>query len=208
MSKLPGNLHYSAAHSTLRNFGNQSFATDGCRILIDELHPVMNDNPSPSLTNSSIRVTSSALGKNDDTVFGLARAFLSIAPMTHKKLQKLCYYAKAWYLALYDCNIIRENFQAWVHGAVQPTLYQYYKRYGFDIIPRNQSTPGIPEEFISFSHQIYDSYGDLDGNELEELNHQEKPWIEAREGCAPWERCNNTISENTMKEYYRSLIEP
>ena len=36
----------------------------------------------------------------------LARAFLSIDSMTHKKLQKLCFYAKAWYLALYDENII------------------------------------------------------------------------------------------------------
>ena len=38
------------------------------------------------------------------SVFDIANWFLTKGQMTHKKLQKLCYYAKAWYLALYDMN--------------------------------------------------------------------------------------------------------
>ena len=75
--------------------------------------------------------TQSESFKKRGDIFDLAEAFLSISSMTHKKLQKLCYYAKAWYLALYDENIVSEPFEAWVHGAVQPELYQKYKSYGF-----------------------------------------------------------------------------
>jgi len=115
-------------------------------------------------------------------IFDLANAFLSISSMTHKKLQKMCYYAKAWYLALNDINLIEENFEAWVHGAVQPELYQKYKVYGFGYIPLCTDTQSIPEEFISFAKEIFDSYGDLDGDELEQLNHTEMPWIKQEEG--------------------------
>jgi len=139
-------------------------------------------------------------------IFDLANAFLSISSMTHKKLQKLCYYAKAWYLALYDTNIITEPFEAWVHGAVQPELYQKYKPYGFNYIPRVFEVDRIPEEFLSFSREIYRSYGALSGDDLEELNHSEAPWKNARVGLQRWQGSHNIISEDDMKTFYRAMI--
>ena len=144
--------------------------------------------------------------KTRGDIFDLADAFLSISSMTHKKLQKLCYYAKAWYLALYDENLIPESFEAWVHGAVQPDLYQKYKAYGFNYIPQVFDTSNIPEEFLSFAREIYESYGDLDGDELERINHREDPWINARGELKPWQNCDNTISEDDMKAYYRAMM--
>lgn len=140
-------------------------------------------------------------------IFALAKAFLTISEMTNKKLQKLCYYAKAWHLALYDENLIEEQFQAWVHGAVQPALYQLYKPYGFSEIKRVDSFVGIPETFLDFAREIYSSYGHLSGDELERLNHQEDPWIIARGGCKPWESCTTEISEEDMKSYYRRKMQ-
>lgn len=150
--------------------------------------------------------TEGQLTKQTGDIFDLADAFLSIASMTNKKLQKLCYYAKAWYLALNDTNIVDESFEAWVHGAVQPKLYQKYKIYGFGYIPRVFDTTKIPEEFLSFAREIYDSYGDLSGDELEQINHTEKPWIEARGDLKPWQNSETIISEDTMKQFYRSMI--
>ena len=83
--------------------------------------------------------TSDDIGDKYGNIFDLAHAFLSIESMTHKKLQKLCYYAKAWYLAIYDSNLIEEQFEAWVHGAVQPRLYQEYKAYGDELERLNHS---------------------------------------------------------------------
>ncbi len=146
--------------------------------------------------------------ESNGSIFELANAFLLIEPMTHKKLQKLCYYAKAWYLALYDENLICENFEAWVHGAVQPTLYRYYKSYGFQLIPPySGNILKLPETFISFARDIFKAYGHLSGDELELLNHNEEPWIKARKGIKPWENCANIISEEDMKNYYRKLLQ-
>lgn len=153
------------------------------------------------------RESQTSVPRRGGDIFDLADAFLSIDAMTHKKLQKLCFYAKAWYLALYDHNLISEKFEAWVHGAVQPELHQKYKAYGFDYIPMVTDTSSIPEEFLSFAREIYDSYGNLDGGELEQLNHSEMPWKKARGTLKPWQTSNNVISEDDMKIYYRKLLD-
>lgn len=154
---------------------------------------------------TTIQFNGLSTGMSSD-VFALAKAFLAISEMTNKKLQKMCYYAKAWYLALYDRNIIEAQFQAWVHGAVQPELYFHYRKYGFGFIPKVNSTSDIPEEFMSFAGEIYKSYGHLTGDELEQLNHQEEPWIKARGARRPWENCSTIISEEDMKQFYRKML--
>lgn len=120
-------------------------------------------------------------------VFDMAKAFLSIEPMTNKKLQKLCYYAKAWYLALKDENLFEDDFQAWVHGPVNYDLYLKYKDCGFNRIPMVETTElkNVPEEYIDFASNIFDAYGHLTGGELEIVTHQEDPWIAARGCCCP-----------------------
>lgn len=160
----------------------------------------------PSYYDAEPNITQPNLFKRRGDIFDLANAFLSIESMTHKKLQKLCYYAKAWYLALYDENLIVEPFEAWAHGAVQPDLYQKYKPYGFNCIPRVLDTTDIPEEFLDFSRQIFASYGELDGDDLERLNHTEMAWLRARGNLKPWQNCERVIDEDDMKEYYRSLM--
>lgn len=140
-------------------------------------------------------------------IYDLANSFLSIESMTHKKLQKLCYYAKAWYLAINDTNLIIEPFEAWVHGAVQPRLYQKYRAFGFQPIPMYVDLlDNLPEEFLSFSREIYASYGGLSGDDLEKLNHSEMPWRNARKGLKPWQNSDAVISEEDMKTYYRGLM--
>ena len=64
--------------------------------------------------------------ENSLTVVDVAQFFANKETMTHKKLQKLVYYAYAWYIALNndDCDNIKfrlcqkTNFEAWVHGPV------------------------------------------------------------------------------------------
>ncbi len=90
---------------------------------------------------------------------------------------------------------------------MQPSLYQEYKIYGFEYIPLYTDIESLPEEFVNFAKQIYDSYGELDGDELEALNHSEEPWLNARGNLKPWQGCNRIISEEDMKEYYRGIMD-
>ena len=65
------------------------------------------------------------------SVFEIANWFLKKSNMTHKKLQKLCYYAQAWYYALKNKRLVDSDFQAWSHGPVSPALYERFKSFKF-----------------------------------------------------------------------------
>ena len=79
----------------------------------------------------------------------VASWFLSQDSMTHKKLQKLCYYAQAWYCALYDGSpLFEDEIQAWVHGPVVPSLYPVYADYKWIPIPKAEFDAGILEDKV------------------------------------------------------------
>ncbi|MDT2255436.1 DUF4065 domain-containing protein [Paenibacillus larvae] len=67
-------------------------------------------------------------------------AFLRLESMT-QKLQKLCYYAYSFYLAIYEKKLFDDNFEAWVHGPVNPQLYTEYREYGWQEIPQEINYP-------------------------------------------------------------------
>lgn len=136
-------------------------------------------------------------------VYDVAKGFLALESMTHKKLQKLCYYAQAWHLALFKDRFFNSSFEAWIHGPVCPELYHEYREYGWNNIPMVKTMPGsIDEDDMEFIDMIYEAYGELTGDQLEELSHSEDPWREARKGLEEWEPSHNPIDENLMKKYY------
>lgn len=136
----------------------------------------------------------------------IAKWFLTKASMSHKKLQKLCYYAEAWHQTLYDSAISKDGvFEAWVHGPVCPVLYEEYKSYGWKNIPKNRHKVKINPETDGFLEIVYNTYGPFSGFQLETLTHNEPPWIDARKGLEECETSNNIISTDTMKEFYNSI---
>lgn len=48
----------------------------------------------------------------------------SQGPMTHMKLQKLCYYSQAWHLAWDGVPLFPERIEAWANGPMIPVLYE------------------------------------------------------------------------------------
>ncbi|HHU17812.1 MAG TPA: DUF4065 domain-containing protein [Clostridiales bacterium] len=90
------------------------------------------------------------------SVLDVAKTFLSFQSMTHKKLQKICYYAQAWHLALEGGPLFHERFEAWIHGPVCPELYDYYKIYGWTNIPMEKEIPkNIIKEIYNFVKEIF-----------------------------------------------------
>jgi uncharacterized phage-associated protein len=144
------------------------------------------------------------------TVSDVAKAFLTIESMTPKKLQKLCYYAYAWYLTLHGEHLFKNNFQAWIHGPVDPDLYNEYREHGWREIPRVDELPNAiadRPEIVEFLEEVYDSYGHLDGDQLEYLTHQEDPWVMARGGLPPYEPSRNPIDDGVIVRYYSKVLQ-
>lgn len=140
------------------------------------------------------------------SVFDVANWFLSKSEMTQKKIQKLCYYAQAWCYALKGYRLEDTDYQAWIHGPVSPALWERFKSFGYDPIRiKGFVNNKISPEDESLLEDVWDTYGDNTGNALEALTHRELPWIEARRGYEPDERCTVVISPVTMASYYKSI---
>ncbi len=142
-------------------------------------------------------------------IFDVATWFLSKAPMTPKKLQKLCYYYKAWGLALYDRDLLPQSeFQAWVHGPVNPQLYAKYKDYGWNDIPQAEDNSKLfSEKEIDLLESVWMTYGNMSANALEAQTHTEEPWRKARRGAPDFQNCVVVIDHEAMKEYYRRVYQ-
>ncbi len=139
--------------------------------------------------------------------------------VSHKKLQKLLYYVDAWHLVNFSSTIVDEDFEAWVHGPVIPSLYQQLKEFGFNdlkvingeydtvdeeiqaIITKNN----LSEDQLDFINSVLNKYGGLSSFDLELLSHSEAPWIEARNGYEPHQSCKVVIPKQRMHEFYSTI---
>lgn len=133
--------------------------------------------------------------------------------ISNKKLQKLMYYCQAWSLALLGEKVIENDFEAWIHGAVLRPLYFNYSRYGYNnihmevdvankILDRLMST--IPDYRLNIINKVLGIYGTYSADELEEMNHCEIPWIEARGCLNVKDVCDVVIDSELMRRYYTS----
>ena len=141
----------------------------------------------------------------------VARWFLNHADreageaLTQLKLQKLVYYADAWYLANFDKPMISEKFEAWAHGPAIRSLYAKYREAGWDSLPP-ENGPMPPEAVNKFLTSVYQEYGQFGAKKLEEMTHNELPWQAARVGLRPEEASKNEISKLIMRNFYASRI--
>ncbi|MBU3114629.1 Panacea domain-containing protein [Clostridium lacusfryxellense] len=138
----------------------------------------------------------------------IANYLLNKESMSNKKLQKICYYAYAWYLTMYDDYLFTDGgFEAWVHGPVNRELYDRFKGYGWQNIPKNENKENLSSEIEEFVGMIYDNFYMHTADELEAMTHAERPWIDARKGLGKNETSVNRIDDNVIKAFYRSLSE-
>lgn len=140
-----------------------------------------------------------------ENILDIAKWFLAKEQMTHKKLQKLCYYAQAWSYAICPEPLTDAEFQAWVHGPVCRVLYDVYKDYGFGYIPKISTPPTFSPDVTAFLCDVWETYGDMSANGLEALSHSEPPWQKARIGLDSSVPSEKAISPADMADYYRSI---
>lgn len=129
------------------------------------------------------------------------------------KHQKLLYYIQAWHLAFYGKQAFEGDFQAWIHGPVNREIYELYRdrKYLYsemtveDMVEPDVVTK-IDEEIKGHVDTILDAYAKFSATELESMTHQEEPWIEARKGYAPNQRCEKVIDPSLMQKYYSGRL--
>lgn len=129
-------------------------------------------------------------------------------PITNKKLQKLIYYAQAWHLVFNEGKpLFNEDIEAWVHGPVVRSVYQLFKKFGFNpIISKVDKNPIEDIQEKELLDQVWKIYGTMDAEYLEMLTHREDPWQKARQGNESTERSSTVIDLGQMESFYRSKL--
>lgn len=145
-------------------------------------------------------------GGNGMAAIDVAKYLLSKGPMTHKKLQKLCYYCQGWHIALFGEEMFTEPIEAWIHGPVVASLYPTFADWGWDEIPqRNLKDWNLTEKQKVTIDAVWNAYGKFDGNELEVLSHSEDPWKTARGSLKPYEPSNKVIGRELLEPFFKRL---
>lgn len=128
--------------------------------------------------------------------------------LTNLKLQKLLYYAQAWFLALEDRALFSEDFQAWAHGPVLPSQYRRFREFAWRPLTVEVAAPQIADEAVRLHlESIIEEFGTETAVALERMTHRESPWIDARNGLPNGAASDARISKESMKKYYRDLTD-
>lgn len=132
--------------------------------------------------------------------------------ITPLALQKLLYYAQAFFHALYNEPLFPDDCQAWALGPVYTDIYYRYKDYGYN--PIEKSLPEDENDFselttreLSFLDAIVDIFGMYSGQVLSKITHNEQPWIEARGSLLPSDRSVTVIKRDTIDAYFKRVVD-
>lgn len=133
-----------------------------------------------------------------------------VGPISTLKLQKLCYYCQAWYLAWESVPLFNEDFEAWANGPVCPELFQCHRgkfAISEDEINETVSDDTFTDVQKNDMNKVLQYYGEKESHWLSELTHKERPWKETRAeaGAQPGDYCTRVISKEIMQDYYAGL---
>jgi len=141
------------------------------------------------------------------TALDVAKYILSIANkdgdfISNLKLQKLLYYAQAWYLVNYEMTLFNEPIEAWELGPVVKSVYSEFKKFKASPIKyksTNNEDKVFTKDQICYLNEFYDVFSKFTAHELVNMTHNDYPWKKAFQD-------KRDISPNEMKKYYSNIL--
>ena len=118
--------------------------------------------------------------------------------LTPLKLQKVLYLAQGWSYVWDNSPLFIEDFCAWQYGPVNLQIYNYFQKYGRNVIPYNEGSANIVDyDSKSTLEAVWDQYSLYSAYDLVELTHSHDIWKSAY--------YNNTIiSKEDIKQYFQA----
>lgn len=117
-------------------------------------------------------------------------------------LQKLLYFSQGYSYAFYDRPLFSDNMEGWVHGPVVRDVYNKFKDYQYNPIDLDYAIEKLDKNAEDVINYVIDKYSKYDGRYLEQLTHQQEPWILSRQGLDPDERSDKTILKEDIASYF------
>ena len=120
--------------------------------------------------------------------------------ITNLKLQKILYFAQAYYLAKVGKPLFSNKIEAWEYGPVIPEIYQKFKKHGSDSIISSEDKSSLADEDKEILKKVWGTFGGYSASRLVDIAHAHTPWKEANASS------DKVISHKALKEYYTPLL--
>lgn len=139
--------------------------------------------------------------------------FEKLKEVTPLMLQKLLYFIQGVHLALYDRPIFEEKCEAWIHGPVYPSVYRLFKDFKYNPIEdaRFAVINGKYNELSSDEQKVVqlvaDTFGMYSAKTLENITHNEAPWVSSRVGRHEGMPSQQKIPKEIIGKYYEEVNE-
>lgn len=116
--------------------------------------------------------------------------------ITNLKAQKLLYYAQGIVLAKTKKPLFDDDFVAWQHGPVIPSLYQQLKTFGSSQIQIEDDLDldRFSSKQMDLLISVYKTYGQFSAWKLRDMTHNESPWRDVN--------INDTISKESIYNFF------
>ena len=120
--------------------------------------------------------------------------------ITNLKAQKLLYYAQGISLAKTGEALFEDDFVAWQHGPVIPTLYDELKTFGKSQItlPDDLNLNKFSTKQMDLLISVYKTYGQFSAWKLRDMTHQEAPWKNVN--------INEIITKQSIKDFFSNQL--
>jgi uncharacterized phage-associated protein len=136
----------------------------------------------------------------------VARYFLALQDdaagrdISNLKLQKLCYYAQGFSLAINGRPMFPEPIEAWQHGPVVPSLWRIYNQHRGAPIrrPADLDLRRYARNTRSLLDDVYKVFGQFSAWKLREMTHNEPPWQNTPQGAV--------ISHEALTAYFKTQV--
>ena len=122
--------------------------------------------------------------------------------LSNLKVQKLLYYAQGLHIAMNGGEMMfPESLLAWKHGPVVKAVYMEFKGYHWHAIdpPANFDIGRYPPEVREILNAVSKVYGQFSATRLEEMTHQEPPWVETEP--------NTVIKVELLRKFFSKVVD-
>lgn len=126
--------------------------------------------------------------------------------ITNLKMQKLLYYAQAWYMVNNKGRrLFSDEIQAWKYGPVVPTVYNALKKHNRSPIRLNVDNEDftvISKKQKKFMEEFAVEFFGVSASELVAMTHTEAPWKTA------WAKGEGSVIDTAeMYSFYKQMLD-
>ncbi len=125
-------------------------------------------------------------------------------------LQKLLYYVQAFYYMFTDDFIFMEDCEAYIDGPVYSSVYERYKKFGYEEINRNilgNDRVKLEDVERNVIESVITFYSCYSGKILKQMTNNETPWLLTRARIFKQNDDNKIIGKSLISDYFKGIKE-